>query len=208
MNRSGSKNSRYRGRLSAVSPEGASSRLSRKTAANGTRTGLSSEEQRQERYPIASELAFLWGFVLRRLPCGNLTRRHDSHEKEPGLYTVRETPFLPPKGRENALHNHVVPSETSLRRNRPEPQTNLTTQPYGSPRFPVSLSTDRPEGADTVWPSPEAEVPVPNDVPVFPLALFHPGDFSRGPRRTALTSVSDVAGAPLRAPHRVDTWVA
>lgn len=55
------------------------------------------------------------------------------------------------------------------------------------------------------WLSPEAEVPVPNDAPVFPLALFHPGYLPRRPRRTAFTLVSGVAGAPLRAPHRADT---
>lgn len=121
------------------------------------------------------------------------------------MHTVRETPFLPPKGRENALHNHAVAvgnllaEESSGATNKPN---STTLQVYRVSRTAFRLPDPK---ARIPWLGPEAEVPVPNDAPVFPLALFHPGYLPRRPRKTALTSVSGVAGAPLRAPHRADT---
>ena len=54
------------------------------------------------------------------------------------------------------------PDGTTLRKSRVSRPTFRTADPKA--RLP--------------WFNPKAEVPAPNDVPVFPLALFHTGDFS------------------------------
>ena len=103
------------------------------------------------------------------------------------MQTVREVHFLTPKGREKALHNHVVAvgnplaEESSGTTNKPD-NTTLRFGRVSRPNFRMADPK-----AQIPRPGPKAEVPVPNDAMVFPLALFHTGDFSRRPRRTALT---------------------
>lgn len=201
MNRNGSRYSRYRGRLSTVSPEGASlafpeSRCDR--ASKPTEVGNDSRSLQNFQYYGVSSFG---GSLSATSPEGTIAINKNRACKR---YEKRLS--SPRRAKKDALHNHVVTvgnplaEESSGATNKPDSTTRRV------PRYPASLSTSRPEGADTIRPGPKAEVPVPNDVPVFPLALFHPGDFSRRPRRAALTSVSEIAGASINVPHRAVTW--
>ena len=127
------------------------------------------------------ELPSRRGFVSRRSPFDGLTRRHDSR----GWNQVcrQFAKCLPIRSEDRVRSSAHRQPRVGFQRlpcgRLIQPQQN---KPGGATlrKSRVSRTIFRPSDpkAQLPWLSPKAVAPAPNDVPVFPLALFHTGDFS------------------------------